>query len=234
VLAAAEILLAMEHTTPKEEIMKADGTTHRTDENGAEVEGHLPRIRFAHDDQNDDLQTIEGTRGPRSDEDGPGVEAHMPRIRWAQNEQPATSTPTVLRRRSRRVFIAALIATLAVSALAPLANAAISLPDGGTAEMGVACKPASAVRTWGSTYKTTGYYIQFNYYVQSLSYPHLSGWGGWAPMASGGYRDLGEIARRGSGHVKVMVRYAVWNGSAYQYYDEWLTFAHTHTPTCFV
>ena len=172
------------------------------------------------------------------------VEGHMPRIRWAQDEQSHVSGPTEDaphhpaspgRRILCRTLLATLLAALAVSVGVPSAGASI-IVDGGIVEMSVACSPWSTVRTWGTTLKTSGKYVKFNYYVQSLSYPHLSGWaynGDW-PVMGDGTRVLGQIANRGSGQVKVYVQYAVWNGSAFQYYGEWIAFLNTFTPICLV
>ena len=172
------------------------------------------------------------------------VEGHMPRIRWAQDEQSHAPVPTheaphhaasLGRRGLRPMFIAALVAALAVSVLSSAADAILIAPNGGVRGDGGNATVGSD-RIWATTRKDTGYYVKFRYYVQSLTCRHISGWsnnGGWIEMGQGS-RVIGGLANRGSGQVKVYVQYALWNGSGWQYSSEWLFFPNANSWICVV
>jgi len=138
-----------------------------------------------------------------------------------------STTRTGLRRLAALAAVAAAALSLSASA-----EAGVTAPDGGYADVSVRCDAVIGLNdARAMVYSSTRYTINYQFYVESASYPARSGWGAWQVLApyTSGY--AGSVARRGSGWVRIYVRYAM-NGVVYGGY--WLTFQNTGSAWCYV
>jgi hypothetical protein len=142
-----------------------------------------------------------------------------------------TCSVATMSRRSR-IALAAIVLAVAATSITSTARADVVFNDGRAGATGTCSTVFGGAQTWMGTNSTTSRTVYVAFYVYSVRNPASSGWTGWYEIPPRSTTAIGNIARRGTGPVAVKAYYGHYNGSQWQYGEEWITFSNINSPYC--
>jgi len=134
----------------------------------------------------------------------------------------AASEARPTRRSGKRLGLAAIAAVAAVSfAVVTPASASVVSSTGASVTMAGSCGNGAV----GVSRSNSGFD-----YVRTIDYVHGSGWGNWSSwgqMSQGIAAGAFSVDHRNA-YVAIYVQVADWNGYAWEFGGEWLTFGNSY------